>query len=186
MKPNKDQISQMFEHVRYEIESFLLDPIYDKTNASLKESVFFRKMAHCRVLYGFFAEEKLNKNGDRRDDDVWCNDFGFKREDLYGNQPRPLLDLFNKRLFHLTYARLDYTAEKKRWARETLFPPVVKQAKKFIEHVLAKQDLEMSDTERKLWTKLKTDIAAGNPLQQNTSNVAEPKHWDTNVVLRAT
>src|SRR6266581_594101 len=52
MDPTPDQVARVLKHVHYEIESLLLTPQYEQWNKALEESVYFRKMAHCRVLYG--------------------------------------------------------------------------------------------------------------------------------------
>ncbi len=169
MDPTPDQVARVLKHVHYEIESLLLTPQYEQWNKALEESVYFRKMAHCRVLYGFFTVAASQ----RKNDDVVSEDFGFAAEPLYVGDPKPLLARFNKDLFHLSYARLERTAITKPWPMETLFTPVCKRSKEFIEHVLTQRHLVMSDTERCLWAALKDSTTRQLPLQQNTSNVAE-------------
>ncbi len=71
MKPTYDQIQSSLEHVHYEIESFLQSPEYDPKNSALEESVYFRKMAHCRALHDFFKTAANN----RKQDDIVSGDF---------------------------------------------------------------------------------------------------------------
>src|SRR6266513_1518668 len=65
MHPTPEQIRQALPHIRYEIESFLQTPAHDSHNEALQESVYFRKMAHCRALYHFFRKP-LSERQDRR------------------------------------------------------------------------------------------------------------------------
>ena len=171
MKPTPDQIAQALEHVRYEIESFLQTPDYCRSNKALEESVYFRKMAHCRVLYDFFTTKEEDRN--QRNDDIVSEDFCFQAQELYGDKPRELLDRFNKHLFHLTYDRLNRTPDTKAWPMDLLFPPVAQRSREFIYHILRNSALGVS-AELTLWTELKAAVAAQppSPLQQNTSNVA--------------
>jgi hypothetical protein len=173
MQPTPEQIARALPHVRYEIESFLQTPDYDKRNKALEESVYFRKMAHCRVLYYFFkkrAKERIDR-GDRIDDDVVSEDFEFPACDVYGSDRRKLLNRFNKDLLHLTYDRLNRTSNTKPWPMDELFPPVAERAKLFIDHILGRWTGDMAVEERRLWTKLKSNVQGDVPLCQNTSNV---------------
>jgi hypothetical protein len=173
MKPTPDQIAQALEHVRYEIESFLQTPDYCRSNKALEESVYFRKMAHCRVLYDFFTTKAEDRN--QSNDDIVSEDFGFPipTKALYGDKPRELLNRFNKHLFHLTYDRLNRTPDTKAWRMDLLFPPVAQRSREFIDHILRNYALGVS-AELTLWAELKAAVAAQPPppLQQNTSNVA--------------
>jgi len=126
MHPTPEQIRQALPHIRYEIESFLQTPAHDFHNEALQESVYFRKMAHCRALYHFFRKP-LSERQDRRkrvDDDVLSEDYGFQAKDVYGEDSATLLNRFNKDLLHLTYARLDRTPETKPWPMDELFLPL--------------------------------------------------------------
>lgn len=171
MNPSPDQIARALPHVRYEIESLLQTPAYDQANKALEESVYFRKMAHCRALYHFF--NKKERREDRRGDDILSADFGFPSQDVYGQSAKDLVKRFNKDLLHLTYERLTRTPDTKPWPMDALFPPVAQLCREFIEHILTKFTGRVADDERKLWAELKSDVARGTPLQQNTSNVAE-------------
>jgi hypothetical protein len=176
MKPTPDQIAQALQHVFYEIQSFLQTPEYDHSNKALEESVYFRKMAHCRVLYDFFTTKADDRNGSN--DDIVSEDFGFPipTKELYGDKPRELLDRFNKDLFHLTYDRLKRTPKTKPWPMDCLFPPVAQRSREFIDHILTRCTIAVSEAEIKLWSDLKAAVAAQPPppLQQNTSNIAPP------------
>lgn len=175
MKPTGQQIIEALPHVRYEIESLLLTPKHDPSYSALVESVEFRKMAHARVLYSFFTRpQSKRRENDPNDDDVLSEDYAFPAEPLYGLDPRVLLDRFKKDLFHLTYARLRRIPQTKRWPREELLPPVEKQSRKSIEHILQSATILVDDTERGSWQQLKDDDACERPLQQHTSNVAPP------------
>ncbi len=170
MTPKPEQISNALPHIRYEIESFLQTPDYDRSNKALEESVYFRKMAHCRALHHFFKTEK-NK---RKDDDVLSVDFGFPAFDVYEANSKEWSKRFNKDLMHLTYERLNRTPNTKPWPMDELFPPVAKRSKEFINHILTQYNGSMPDSERKLWERLKAEVDEKSPLQQNTSNVAAP------------
>ena len=165
MNPTPSQIVQALPHVRYEIESLLQTPDYDPSNLALKESVYFRKMAHCRALYWFFT----TPGSRRREDDVLCEDFGFKSERLYSGEARPLLDQFNKRLFHLTHGRI---REKRPWPMLDLLQPVMGRSRRFVDHVLQTGAIQLDDEERRRWRALKNADARRFPLEQDTSNVA--------------
>jgi hypothetical protein len=171
MKPTIDQITQALEHVRYEIESFLQTPDYCCSNKALEESVYFRKMAHCRVLYDFFTTKAEGRN--QSNDDMVSEDFCFKAKELYGDKPRELLNRFNKDLFHLTYDRLKRTLDTKPWPIDLLFPPVARRSIEFIDHIIKNCALGVSE-ELARWTELKAVVAAQPPppLRQDTSNVA--------------
>jgi len=171
MRPTPDQIGRALPHVRYEIESLLLTPVYNQSDAALQESVYFRRMAHCRVLYAFFTKPASSRTR-AGDDDVLCEDFGFPAQTLYGEDAGFLLARFNKDLFHLTYARLERTAATKPWPMGSLFPPVCKRSKMFIEHVLKSSSLKIPDAELKYWKDIINAATKRSPLQQNTSNVA--------------
>jgi hypothetical protein len=147
--------------------------MYDQSNKALEESVYFRKMAHCRALYHFFKKAERKDTPRREDDDILSEDFGFAHKELYGNEREDLLNRFNKDLFHLTYERLKRTPDTKPWPMDALFLPVAQQSKEFIEHILTCHDVPVTETERALWTNLKAAAAANLPLQQNTKNVAE-------------
>lgn len=169
MKPTTQQLIGALPQVRYEIESFLLTPSHDPANDALVESVYFRKMAHCRALYTFFATPASK----RHSDDVLSEDFGFPaEEELYGSDRTELLDRFNKDLFHLTYTRLQRTPVTKRWPMDSLFPPIARQSRKFIDHILKIATITVGESERALWQELQAADSGGLQLQQNTSNVA--------------
>jgi hypothetical protein len=176
MKPELAQIITALPHVRYEIESLLLTPQHDKSNSALVESVCMRKMVHCRVLYSFFTISKDAR--DKRDDDVVCEDYEFPREDLYGANPRALLDEFNKRIFHLTYSR-----DRRPWDMKTLLPPVENQSRKFVSHIIRGNSLpiQIDEAEERCWRRLQQDISLGVSLQQNTSNVAIQQPFTLNL-----
>ena len=169
MKPTPGQIAQALQHVRYEIQSFLQTPDYCRSNKALEESVYFRKMAHCRVLHDFFTTRAADRN--KSNDDIVSEDFRFPAQEIYGDKPRELLKRFNKHLFHLTYDRLNRTPETKAWRMDLLFPPVAQRSIEFIDHILRNCALGVS-AELTVWTELKAAVAAQLPLQQNTSNVA--------------
>ena len=179
MQPTSEQIRQALSHVRYEIESLLQTPEYDASNKALEESVYFRKMAHCRALYHSFrkrASERQDK-GNLVDDDVIAEDYSFPAKDVYGKYSSALLSRFNKDLLHLTYTRLQRTRETKPWPMDRLFPPVAQRAQEFIDHILSLEPTKIDEAERKKWFALKKDVRVKIPLQQNTSNVAEPIIW---------
>ena len=177
MNPTLPQVIGILPHVRYEIESLLQTPNHDEMNTALVESVQFRRMAHARVLFDFFTKSRSAPKKERllSDDDVVSEDFGFPAEPLYGPEPKPLLDRFNKDLFHLTYSRLTRTAEVKPWPREKLLPPVEAQARKFIEHILQASNLSIPEDELGKWRELKEADRRKLPLRQNTSNIAIPR-----------
>jgi len=175
MHPTPEQIRQALPHIRYEIESFLQTPAHDFHNEALQESVYFRKMAHCRALYHFFRKP-LSERQDRRkrvDDDVLSEDYGFQAKDVYGENSATLLNRFNKDLLHLTYARLDWTPETKPWPMDELFPPVERRTREFIEHILSFGPDRIAPAGQARWRKLRNDTRVKIPLQQSTSNVAE-------------
>ena len=92
MNPTQEQIVQALPHVRYEVASLLQTPAYDLSNKTLAESVYFRKMAHCRALYTFFTRPVVKRQKlDPNDDDVVSEDHGFQAEALYGAEPKPCL-----------------------------------------------------------------------------------------------
>lgn len=169
MEPTPTQIIEALPHVHYEIEALLLTP---KHTPDLAETVYFWKMAHGRVLFTFFSTEKCKRFAD----DVLSLDFGFPAEPLYGNDPKPLLDLFNKRLFHLTYSRIQ---EKDEWLMDKLLSPVMRQSRKFIDYMLQLTTITIDDNERHRWRDLKNADARGLPLQQNTSNIA---HYQIQII----
>lgn len=176
MTPTPEQITAALPHVRYDIESLLLTPNYDRSNKALEESVYFRKMAHCRALYHFFkktASQRIDRVA-RIDDDIVSEDFGFSAQDVYGSKADELLKRFNKDLLHLTYERLIRTPNTKPWPMDVLFPPVAQRAREFIEHILTQFTGNVPERERRLWEVMKSDVKEGVSLQQNTSNVAEP------------
>lgn len=162
MEPTPPQIIDALPHVYYEIQALLLTP---KHTPDLVETVYFRKMAHGRVLFMFFSTERCKRFAD----DILSMDFGFPAEPLYGDDPKALLDLFNKRLFHLTYSRIQ---EKDEWLMDKLLPPVMRQSRRFIDHILQLSTIPIDDNERQRWRDLKSADARRLPLQQNTSNIA--------------
>lgn len=176
MEPTPKQISLALPHIRYEIESFLLTPSYDKSNKALEESVYFRKMAHCRALYHFFKKklEDRKDSKNRLDDDVLSKDFGFSSQDAYGAKSDELSKRFNKDLMHLTYDRLNRNAGTKAWPMDELFPPVANLAKKFIDHILTQYTGDLPEAERELWEKLKADVNNATALQHSASNIVDP------------
>ena len=165
MTPTPEEIAKALPHVRYEIESLLQTPDYDRTNKALEESVYFRKMAHCRALYHFFRKEAGQRvdRRDRIDDDIVSEDFGFPARDVYGSNAGELLKRFNKDLLHLTYERLKHTPNSKPWQMDVLFPPVAQRAREFIDHILMRFSGNFSDQERKLWADLKSNAGKGMP-----------------------
>src|SRR5438067_10969756 len=175
MQPTPEQIRHALPHVRYEIEGLLQTPQFDSRNKTLEESVYFRKMAHCRVLYHFFRKS-LSERQDRRnkvDDDVLAEDYGFPAKDVYGQSSATLLSRFNKDLFHLTYTRLERTRETKPWPMDRLFPPVEQRAREFIEHILSLEPDKIDQVEQARWRALTNNVHLKIPLQQSTSNIAE-------------
>lgn len=179
------QIIAALPHVRYEIESLLLTPRHDPSDKTLVEAVELRRMVHARVLYSFFSRSLADRDeSDPIDDDVLSEDYGFKAELPYSLEPRPLLDRFNKDIFHLTYTRLERTTESKPWPREELLTPIQRQAGRFIDHILQYRPDGVSDAEFRLWQKLKEDDTCVRPLQQNTSNVATVHAATLDVVPR--
>ena len=94
-------------------------------------------------------------------------------------------ECFNKRLFHLTYRRLEVSDEE--WCVNLAFPPVEAKAKEFIKHILSmllnneftspsvSREIQVKELEE--WKELQKDIESVDrpPLQANksanTSNV---------------
>jgi hypothetical protein len=175
MHPTAEQIQQALPHIRYEIESFLQTPPYNSRNEALRESVYFRKMAHCRALYHFFRKPVSKRQDGRKrvDDDVLSEDYGFQAKDVYGKDSATLLSRFNKDLLHLTYARLERTPETKPWPMDELFPPVEQRTREFIEHILSFGPDRIEPAEQGRWRKLRGDTRVKISLQQSTSNIAE-------------
>jgi hypothetical protein len=146
VNPTPEQINHALPHVRYEIEAFLLTPKYDRSDEALEESVCFRKMVHCRALYDFFSQSGDIRQYRNYEDNVVSEDFSFARKkELYGPDPRPHLDRFNKDLLHITYSRLERTADDKAWPTQRLFPPVSEAAREFIDHILTNTTLAIDD-----------------------------------------
>jgi hypothetical protein len=175
MQPTSKQIQQALRHIRYEIESFLQTPEYDPSNKALEESVYFRKMAHCRVLYHFFRKPSSERRdrGKLVDDDVLAEDYGFPAKDVYGEDSVALLSRLNEDLLHLTYARLTRTPDTKPWPMDRLFPPIEQRTREFIDHILSLDSHRIDEAEKARWRALRKDVLLKIPLQQSTSNIAD-------------
>lgn len=191
MNPDLKQKIGILKHIRFEIKSFFLEPESGVRGRDLDETIKMRRMAHCRVLCGFFTKKQ------RGDDDVLATDFDFPScewKDLYpgDGDAYKVQQCFNKRLFHLTYSRLQVSDEK--WCIELAFRPVEAKARDFVKHIvnaLSKNELTSkhnSDSikaeelqklqaleaeELEEWKHLETEIMGviRLPLQANTANV---------------
>jgi hypothetical protein len=190
MNPDLKRKIGILRHIRFEIKSFFLEPESGLRGRDLDETIKMRRMAHCRVLCGFFTKKQ------RGDDDVLATDFDFpccEWNDLYpgDGDAYKVKQCFNKRLFHLTYSRLQVSDEK--WCIELAFPPIEAKAREFIKHivnVLSKNELTSKNTgsikaeelpelqaleanELVEWKHLETEIMGviRRPLQTNTKNV---------------
>lgn len=180
--PSLEQKKNILRHLRYEIRSFFLEPESPDINPSgdLKESILFRRMGHCRVLVEFFTKKP---QGGKTYNDVLAEHFSFRRSEpseLFSTPDvaKRVDECFNKRLFHLTYSRLDLSEDN--WCVDLAFLSVKSKTKEFIEHILSKKELTATDgkceidaTELDEWDKLKRDIEIIPlpPLRANTSNV---------------
>ena len=51
--PTRAQKIAVLKDIRYEIESLLATPRYDSADEVIRETVYFRKMAHARALHTF-------------------------------------------------------------------------------------------------------------------------------------
>lgn len=61
---------------------------------------------HARILVDFFTKQPKERDKPRRDDDVICKDFGFRRAGARRLDPNSALKKrCNKRLAHLSYRR---------------------------------------------------------------------------------
>jgi len=190
MNPDLKKKIEILKHIKFEIKSFFFEPESAARGRDLDETIKMRRMAHCRVLCGFFTQKQ------RGDDDVLATDFDFPScewEDLYpgDGDAKKVKQCFNKRLFHLTYSRLQVSDEK--WCIELAFPPIEAKAREFIKHImnaLSKSELtsknsgsinagELSELqaleakELEEWKHLEMEITGvvRLPLQANTANV---------------
>ena len=168
MNPTQEQIVQALPSCALRSRVFLLQtPAYDLSNKTLAESVYFRKGWRTVALFTPSLQEQVVKRQklDPNDDDVVSEDYGFQAEALYGAEPKPLLDRFNKRLFHITYSRIN---EKNEWLMDELLPPsLCVSRRRFIDHVLQVTTIPIDTSERSLWRALKAKQTPATPLQQN-------------------
>ena len=107
-------------------------------------------MAHCRALYHFFRKHAFQRQdrGKLVDDDVVAEDYGFPAKDVYGEDSVALLSRLNKDLPHLTYARLERTPDTKPWPMDTLFPPVERRSREFIDYILSFEPHKIDQAEK--------------------------------------
>lgn len=131
MKNNKDifvpteiEKEKMIEHIMYEMNMFRF--CYENLSI-IKEEAF---LLHARNLYTFFYSNV------RIEDDITARDYLINIEDFFSKSSqqdefKDFTPKWNKMLNHLTYSRLDYIEEKKRWDWPKLFLLIDKTEKAF-------------------------------------------------------
>jgi hypothetical protein len=149
MNPTTEQRLAILDHVLYEMEMFVHLPLQCDLTV-LQNTVTESYLIHARVLCDFFQK-------DRYDDDVVCDDFGFRRSSL--GLSKDLKRRFDKSLAHLTYSRLDFTDNAQPWITDHFRPQLTRRIREFlihsVAHPIAGQPNEITQRAQTLLAKLK-------------------------------
>jgi len=117
--------------------------------------------SHARNLLDFFEKPAHKRDGNAKNDDVLCEDFGFPCCELDGSDA--LRVRINKKLSHLTYSRFD---EVFRTLDLHEFEPLIERCKEFlaspevntfVERTAAIPDDESESRERRREAKVRWD-----------------------------
>lgn len=131
---------EAFHHVLYEIEMFLALPI--PTDPGMVSNALAESfLIHTRNLCDFFEKP-------REKDDIVSSDYGFDQSKL--GVPDEIDLRFDKSLAHLTYSRLRFNGETKKWILDHFQPILLQRISAFLDHILSKTQvtIKTDDLER--------------------------------------
>lgn len=159
MTPTPEQLKAVFENsMQYEIVYTFGVPDNSPFDYCQWEMINFSRLAHARVLYGFF-ETSL---GDRRNDDVLAEDFGFSARKLLNDEDRERL---NKDLFHFSYKRLRHNASTKPWP-DRIISNLLEPTLDFMRHIRdSRRELLAEENIKAGWLRLLECLESGCELQ---------------------
>lgn len=129
MKPTAKQTVDALRVIRYEIEQLLGCCCVPAGDQVVRNMRLESALLHARNLIEF-----LTPGQERYKDSILAMDFGFAEQ-------KPAVDReietrLNKDLAHLTYSRLQRTAETKPWDMSKVGLPVIVSCTAFIRHVV--------------------------------------------------
>jgi hypothetical protein len=181
--PTRAQKIAVLKDIRYEIESLLATPKYDSADEVIRETVYFRKMAHARALHTFLTTSKP----ERWKNDVLSEDYSFRASPIFPTlKSKELLERFNQALFHISYSRALRTPADKAWPIQEFLPPIVDRSKAFVGHFLSLGWPDVPQEEMMLWRRLLTPAYVRIPLAQSTSNIADSQIASVETHIRGT
>jgi len=131
--PSDDQKIEAFHHVLYEIDMFLSLPVstdHPVICNALTESF----LVHIRNLCDFFEKARYR-------DDIVSSDYGFPQSKL--GVPPQVDSRFDKSLAHITYSRLSFNDETKKWLLEHFVPRLLPRISAFLDHILANASVKI-------------------------------------------
>ena len=181
--PTRAQKIAVLKDIRYEIESLLATPKYDSADEVIRETVYFRKMAHARALHTFLT----TSTPERWKNDVLSEDYSFRASPIFPVlKSKELLERFNQALFHISYSRVLRTPADKAWPIQEFLPPIVDRSKAFVGHFLSLGWPDVQQQETMLWRRLLTPEYVRIPLAQSTSNIADSQITSVETHIRGT
>src|SRR5437764_10951617 len=149
--PTRAQKIAVLKDIRYEIESLLATPRYDSADEVIRETVYFRKMAHARALHTFLT----TSTPERWKNDVLSEDYSFRASPIFpALKSKELLERFNQALFHISYSRAFTTPGDQAWPLEEFVPPIVDRSTAFVHHFLSLKWQDVSQEEKMLWWRM--------------------------------
>ena len=123
--PSDGQKIEAFHHVLYEIDMFLALPVsadHSVISNALTESF----LVHTRNLCDFFEKARSR-------DDIISSDYGFPQSKL--GVPPQVDSRFDKSLAHITYSRLCFNDETKKWLLDHFRPQLLPRICEFLDHI---------------------------------------------------
>jgi hypothetical protein len=131
--PSDDHKIEAFHHVLYEIDMFLALPI-TADHPVICNAVTESFLVHTRNLCDFFEKA-------RHKDDIISSDYGFPQSKL--GVPPQVDSRFDKSLAHITYSRLCFSDETKKWLLDHFVPRLLPRITAFLDHILSNSSVKI-------------------------------------------
>jgi len=176
--PTTEQKRAALEHVRYEIRQLAL--LYrartSPPDALLNNARIETTVIHLNILIEFFETDIQ----DRYKDDVLAADYDFPVSAL--TVDRAAVERRNKEVAHLTYTRTARPRHEWGWDFDRLVPPVLRQSRAFIAHILKSAGMVEADLERRQWEEVAglIDQLLARPVTVTTAATTEVSSYTRN------
>lgn len=166
--PTRDQLLASLDDVYYEIDQMVRTILLEEhwsliaalrdCGTTITNALLESRLLHIRSLLEFFQREQRTIVKRKELDDVLSKDYGYQAAPI--DIDAAYIERLNKDLAHLTYARIERTAESKKWPLVKVVVPILKRCDDFIGFVATSDLLKSQRSKVDNWNSLRARIQA--------------------------